>query len=86
MKFDLDQAHEAVEAAERRLAAAMLPALAVRARVQLRKALAAEQKILAAHGYDCWLSVQLRRVEALLAQPTPEDFVTEADYARTAAA
>jgi hypothetical protein len=75
---EIEQAHAAVEAAERRLGAARIPSLAVRARQRLRDAQAAELQVLAAHGYDSWLGLQLRRVDALFAQPLPED-VTAAE-------
>jgi hypothetical protein len=72
---EIEQAHAAVEAAERRMVGARIPSLAVRARQQLRRAREAEQQILAAHGYDSWLGLQLRRVDALFAQPAYEDVV-----------
>jgi hypothetical protein len=70
---EIEKAHTAVDAAERRLMAARIPSLAVRARQQLRNAQEAERRILAAHGYETWLGLQLRRVDALFAQPSPED-------------
>ncbi|MDQ3944036.1 MAG: hypothetical protein M3357_02540, partial [Actinomycetota bacterium] len=54
-------------------ATAWVPPLAGRARRRLRKAREAEAQVLAAHGYETWLGLQLRRVDALFAQPAPKD-------------
>ncbi|MGH9036121.1 MAG: hypothetical protein ACRD0O_10180 [Acidimicrobiia bacterium] len=84
---EIEQAHAAVEAAERRLVGAHVPALAVRARQKLRKAKEAEQVILAAHGYESWLGLQLRRVDALFALPSPEDLkAADVEYRHALAA
>lgn len=84
---EIEQAHTEVEAAERRLIAARVPALAVRARQRLRNAQEAEQRILAAHGYESWLGLQLRRVDALFALPSPEALAdAEVEYRQALAA
>ena len=83
----IEQVHERVEAIERRLRLAKVPALALRARVQLATARAEEQKLLAAHGFDSWLGYQLRRVEHLLYQPTAEEVeAAELEHRRALAA
>ena len=84
---EVERAHDAVEAAERRLAAAKLPALAVRARQQLRKAREAEQQVLVRHGYGSWLALQMRRLDVLLAPPSPEAVAAaEVEYRQALAA
>lgn len=84
---EIEQAHAAVDAAERRLLGIHVPALAVRARKKLRIAKQAEQEILAAHGYESWLGLQLRRVDALFAMPSPEDVkAAEVEYRQALAA
>lgn len=69
---EIDQAHAQVEAAERRLATAWLPGLAVRARRRLVAARAAEEELLATAGYASWFGLQLAQVDALLNPPPPE--------------
>ena len=69
---EIEQAHERVEQLERKLRGPV-SALAVRARHQLAAARATEAELLAAHGFDSWLGYQLRRVEHLLYQPSPEE-------------
>jgi hypothetical protein len=83
---EIEQAHAAVEAAERRMVSARIPSMAVRARQRLRNAREAEQQILAAHGYDSWLGLQLRRVDALFAQPSSEDVMAAEEEHRAALA
>ena len=80
---EIERAHDAVEAAERRLARSWFPSLAFWDRQRLRSAQRAEQRVLAAHGYESWLGLQLRRVDVLFAQPAPEDVTTaEAEHRR----
>ncbi len=67
---EIEQAHSQVEVLERKVRGAKVSAFAVRARQQLHAALAVEQELLAAHGFDSWLGYQLRRVEQLLHQPS----------------
>lgn len=84
---EIEQVHEQVEAIERRLRAAKIPALAVRLRHQLVAARAAEQGALAAHGFDSWLGFQLRRVEHLLYQPSADELeAAEVEHRRALAA
>ncbi len=84
---EIEQVHQRVEELERRLREAKIRALAVRVRQQLVAARAEEQELLAAHGFDSWLGYQLRRVEHLLYQPTPEELAAaELEHRRALAA
>jgi hypothetical protein len=67
---EIEQVHAQVEVLERKVQGAKVSAFAVRARKHLHAALAIEQELLAAHGFDSWLGYQLRRVEHLLHQPS----------------
>ncbi|MGH8972221.1 MAG: hypothetical protein ACRD0C_03355 [Acidimicrobiia bacterium] len=69
---EIERAHQRVEGLEKKVRGKM-STLAVRARQQLNAAQAVERELLAAHGFDSWLGYQLRRVEHLLYQPSPEE-------------
>lgn len=84
---EIETAHAAVEAAERRLARAPVPALAMATQRHLEQARAAEEAVLARAGLGSWMSFQLCRVDVLV-NPAALQAVgmAEAELERSAAA
>jgi hypothetical protein len=70
---DIQAAHAAVEAAERRAGSGRFRGRGGAARRELEQALAAEQEVLRRAGFDSWLGFQLRRIDALVDPDTIED-------------
>jgi len=63
---EIEMAHQAVEEAERDIADARIPGLAVAAKRRLTKAKEEEQSVLNRAGIVSWLSFQMRRIDVLL--------------------
>lgn len=84
---EIETAHAAVELAERRLARAPVPALAVATQRDLEQARAAEEAVLARAGLGSWMGFQLCRVDVLV-DPAALQAVglAEAELGRSAAA
>lgn len=84
---EIEAAHAAVEAVERRLARAPVPALARSAQRELEQAQATEQAVLARAGFESWTGFQLCRVNVLVNPAAIEAVrVAEAEQERSAAA
>ncbi|MGH8973430.1 MAG: hypothetical protein ACRD0C_09530 [Acidimicrobiia bacterium] len=62
----LETAHQAVEQAERDVANARMPALALAAKRRLAKACENEHAVLTKAGFVSWLAFQMRRIDVLL--------------------
>ena len=62
----LEEAHQAVEQAERDLANARIPGLGGAARRRLAKAQEKEHQVLTQCGFVSWLAFQMRRIDVLL--------------------
>jgi hypothetical protein len=73
LQSEIEPIHQEVEALERQLAGAHIPALAIRLRKKLAVAQAAERALLATHGYDSWLGLQLSRIDQLIHEAPAED-------------
>jgi hypothetical protein len=63
---ELEAAHQAVELAERDLASARVPGLAMAAKRRLAKACENEHSVLTKAGFVSWLAFQMRRIDVLL--------------------
>ncbi|HEY3238918.1 MAG TPA: hypothetical protein VGL92_05090, partial [Acidimicrobiia bacterium] len=63
---ELEKAHEAVEEAERAIASAKVPGLAISAKRRLAKAQENEHAVLTRTGFVSWLAFQMRRIDVLL--------------------
>jgi len=84
---DIEAAHAAVEAAERRVVSVRFPGRSGPAKRELERALGAEQEVLQRAGFDSWLGFQLRRLDALVDPDTIEDTqAAKADWDRAVVA
>ena len=84
---EIEAAHAAVEAAERRADSARFPGRGGAAKRELALAKAAEYEVLQLAGFDSWLGFQLRRLDALIDPDTVEDTqAAKADWGRAMAA
>ena len=84
---EIEAAHQAVEQAERELASARLPRLAVTAKRRLARAKADEQDVLNRAGLVSWLAFQMRRIDVLLEPDALEALrVAELEHQLAAAA